>query len=219
MMKKLLLASFIFFYSVLLIAQAKDEPGQLNSGQTVHYKKDISISASPDLLLNTPNGNIIAGGLKLRVFAGKRFSFDTDILFGHHFMQFAPGIIGLPAFLLGSELGFGTEDSDNTFTEFIIIGALIILSVEHCAYHIPVSRSTDISPYLSLLRFRQFTNVADSENDDKVEASACIGAGLELNKYFKNFVVSPYFDYTKGYSGPIHGFTFGINLGYYFSNK
>ena len=219
MMKKLLLTFSIFLFSVVLVAQIQDEPEQLNFGQTVHSKKDVSISASPDILFNTLNGNIIAGGLKLRVFVGKRFSFDSDIMFGRHFMQLAPGIIGIPAILFGYELGFGSEEGDNTFAEFIIMGVLMVLSVEHFAYHIPVKGYIDISPYVSLLRFRQFTNVANSENADGVEGSACFAVGLEVNKYFKKFILSPYADYSIGYSGPIRGFTCGINFGYYLSYK
>jgi hypothetical protein len=219
MMKKLLLIFSIFLFSVVLVAQIQDEPEQLNSGKTVHSKKDVSISASPDILFNTLNGNIIAGGLKLRVFVGKRFSFDSDIMFGRHFIQLAPGIIGIPAILLGYELGFGSEEGDNTFAEFLIMGVLMVLSVEHFAYHIPVKGYIDISPYVSLLRFRQFTNVANSENADGVEGSACFAVGLEVNKYFKKFILSPYADYSIGYSGPIRGFTCGINFGYYFSYK
>ena len=219
LMKKLTLLFTIFIFPVILAAQTQDEPEQLKSDQTVHSKGDFSISASPDILFDTPNGSFIAGGLKLRVFVGKRFSFDSDVLFGRHFMQIAPGIIGIPAILLGYEMGFGIEEGDNTFEEFLIMGVLIVLSVEHFAYHIPVKGYTDISPYVSLLRFRQFSNVADSENDDGIEGSACFAVGLEVNKYFKKFVVSPYADYSVGYSGPIHGVTCGINFGYYFSSK
>ena len=96
-MKKLLFTFSIFLLSVVMVAQIQDEPELLNSGQTVHFKKDVSISASPDILFNTLNGNIIAGGLKIRVFVGERFSFDSDIMFGQNFMQLAPGIIGIPA--------------------------------------------------------------------------------------------------------------------------
>jgi hypothetical protein len=219
MMKMLLLTFTIFLLPVVLVGQKQEIPDQLNSSQTVHSKKDFSISASPGILFNTPKGNIIAGGLKIRVFVGKRFSFDSDIMLGQNFMQLAPGIIGIPAILFGNELGFGSGEGDNTFTEFIIIGMLMVLSVEHVAYHIPVKGYTDISPYVSLLRFRQFTNVANSENADGVEGSACFAVGLEVNKYFKNFILSPYADYSMGYSGTIRGFTCGINFGYYFSHK
>ena len=202
-----------------MVAQIQDEPEPLNSGQTAHSKRDASISVSPNILFNTLNGTHIAGGLKLRMFVGERFSFDSDIMFGRNFMQLAPGIVGLPAMLLGYELGFGSGEEDNTFTEFLIMGALILLSFEHFAYHIPVKYYTDISPYVSLLRIRQFTNVTNSENADGFENSACFAVGLEVNKYFKRFFLSPYVDYSVGYSGPIHGFTCGLNCGYYFSNK
>jgi hypothetical protein len=218
-MKKLLFTFSIFLFSAALVAQIQDKPEELNPGLTVHSKKDFSISASPDILFNTPNGNIIAGGIKLRVFVGKRFSFDSDVMFGQNFMQLSPGVIGIPAILLGYELGFGSDEEDNSFAEFLIMGALMVLSVEHFAYHIPVKGYIDISPYMSLLRFRQFTNVANSENADGIEGSACFAAGIEVNKYFKKFILSPYADYNVGYSGPIHGFTCGINFGYYFSYK
>jgi hypothetical protein len=218
-MKKLLLTFSIFLFSVVLVAQIQDEPELLNSGQTVHSIRDVCISASPDILFNTQNGNIIAGGLKLRAFVGKRFSFDSDIVFGRHFMQIGPGIIGIPAILLGYELGFGIEEGDKTFEEFIIMGVLMVLSVEHFAYHIPLKGFIDISPYVSLLRFRQFTNNVNSENDEGVEGSACFAVGLEVNKYFRKLILSPYADYSIGYSAPIHGFTCGINFGYYFSYK
>jgi hypothetical protein len=218
-MKKLLLIFSLILFPAGLFAQIQDESERLNSGQTVHSKRDVSISASPNILFNTLNGTLMAGGLKLRVFAGERFSFDTDMMFGRNFVQLAPGIVGLPAILLGYELGFGSGEEDNTFTEFLIMGALILLSVEHFAYHIPVKYYTDISPYVSLLRFRQFTNVTNSENTDGFENSACFAVGLEVNKYFKKFVLSPYADYSIGYSGPIRGFTCGINFGYYLSYK
>jgi len=218
-MKKLPLMLAIFLFPVILAAQLQDETEQLNSDQTVHSKGDFSIAASPAILFDTPNGSVIAGGLKLRVFVGKRFSFDSDVLFGKHFLQIAPGIVGIPAILLGYGMGFGIEEEDNTFEEFLIMGALIVLSVEHFAYHIPVKGHADISPYLSLLRFRQFTNVADSENDDGAESSACFAVGIEINKYFKKFIISPYADYSAGYSGNMHGVTCGINFGYYFSSK
>jgi hypothetical protein len=61
--------------------------------------------------------------------------------------------------------------------------------------------------------------VENSKNSDGVESAACFAAGLEVIKYFKRFVLSPYVDYCTGYSGPIHGFTCGINCGYYFPSR
>ena len=212
-MEKLLPILCIFLITEVLIAQEQDEPVLMNSGQTIHSRSDFSISASSGFLVNSPIGNVIAGGLKIRVFVSKRFSFDSEIMFGRHFLQLAPGIIGIPAVLFGGTLGSGTEEDGQSFSEFLIIGAFIILSVEHFAYHIPVNKFVDISPYVSLLRFRQFENAAISENADGVESSACFAVGLELNKYLKKFILSPYVDYGVAYSGAIRGFTYGINFG------
>lgn len=184
-----------------------------------HSKWDFSISASPDFLFDTPKGNFFAGGLKFRLFVGQGFSFDSDFMIGRDFLQIAPGIVGIPAILLSTELGFGTEENEQSLAEFLIIGALIVLSVEHFAYHIPVRGYIDISPYVSLLRFRQFNNIPVSENPDGYVGSACFATGLEINKYFGKFFLSPYADYNIGYSGKLRGFTCGINFGYYFSNK
>jgi hypothetical protein len=218
-MEKLLLILSILLLSDVLGAQVQDEPELLNSDQTIHSKTDFSIAVSSGFLVNSPNGNIIAGGLKLRVFVSKRFSFDTDCLFGRNFIQLGPGIVGIPAVLLGGVFVSGDSDEGQSLSELLIIGALIVLSVEHFAYHIPVKGFTDISPYVSLLRFRQFGNVSNSEQADEVEGSACFAFGLEINKYFGKFILSPYTDYSIAYSGITRGFTCGINFGYYFSGK
>jgi hypothetical protein len=42
--------------------------------------------------------------------------------------------------------------------------------------------------------------VENSKNSDGVESAACFAAGLEVIKYFKRFVLSPYVDYCTGYS-------------------
>jgi hypothetical protein len=216
-MNKLFFTLSIFLISEILLAQQQEEHVVLNPGHTVHFKKDVSISASPGLLFNTPNGDLFAGGLKIRAFVGNRFSFDSDIMFGRDFMQLCPGIIGIPAILLGYQLGFGFEEGD--FAEFLIMGALMLMSAEHFAYHIPVRGKTDISPYVSLLRFRQFTNIPDSEIPDDINGGLCFATGLEVNKYFGNFILSPYADYSIGYAGTFRGFTCGLNLGYYIPNK
>jgi hypothetical protein len=218
-MKSLLLSLGILIFSNIMVVKAQVEPDSLLSGLTVHSAKDFSISASPDILFSTPNGRVFSGGLKIRAFAGKRFSFDSDILLGKNFMQIGPGIIGIPALLFSNGLGFGTDEGDQSFQEFLIMSAFILLSAEHFAYHIPIKNYTDISPYVSLLRFRQFTNVPGSQNTDGVEGSACFAAGLEINKYINRFMLSPYIDYSTAYSGAFRGFTCGVNFGYYVSNK
>jgi hypothetical protein len=80
-----------------------------------HVFGDITISVSPNLLFNTPNVFQMAGGLKLRMFMGKRVSFDTDIVFGRDYVHGGPGIIGIPAWILvfGSN---NIESEDNSFS-------------------------------------------------------------------------------------------------------
>lgn len=217
-MKKYYLALSFFLISALLYAQIQEEPEFKNCDQIVHYKKDVSISFSPNMLFNTPCGRIFAGGMQIRMFVGKRFSFDSDLMIGRDFLQLGPGIFGLPALLLGYNWSFGTGEEDNTFTEFLIMGIAVLLSAEHFSYHFPVKENTEISPYISFLRFRSFDNAENSENGYG-ESSACFAAGLEINTYFKRFIFSPYIDYTIGYSGPINGFTCGINCGYYLPSR
>jgi hypothetical protein len=214
-MESLLLSLGILIFSDIMVVKAQVEVDSLASGLTVHSTRDFSISASTCLLLNSPNGNVFSAGLKIRAFVGKRFSFDSEILFGKNFMQIGPGIIGIPALLFSDGIGFGSDEGEQSFQEFLIISALIVLSAEHFTYHIPAKNNTDISPYVSLLRFRQFTNVPGSQNADGVVGSACFGAGLEINKYLNNFIISPYIDYSSAYSGAFRGITCGINLGYY----
>ena len=79
-------------------------------------------------------------------------------------MHFGPGIFGIPILYFLSEYSGwndddypGDESEGNTLTEMLIMGALVILSVEHMAYHIPLSPGTDLSPYVSLLRLNQLS--------------------------------------------------------------
>jgi hypothetical protein len=214
-MKKYCLIFSLFLVSSLLYAQVSEIQGHKISGQIIHYKKDVSISLSPNILFNTPDGRIIAGGMQIRMFVGRRFSFDSDLMIGRDFLQLGPGIFGLPALLLGYNWSFGTDEEDNTFTEFLVMGIAVLLSAEHFSYHFPVTNNTEISPYVSLLRYRNFGNAKNGYG----ESSACFAVGCEVNKYFKRFILSPYMDYTIGYSSPINGFTTGINCGYYLPGR
>jgi hypothetical protein len=52
-----------------------------------HSFGDLSISASPTIFFNTPNGVQLAGGLRLKFFMSKRISFDTDLVFGRDYIH------------------------------------------------------------------------------------------------------------------------------------
>jgi hypothetical protein len=217
-MKKLLITSAIFLYALSLFSQTYNEtdPGPTPIG--LHSKRDASISLSSGMITNNPFESQFAGGVKIRMFVGKRVSFDTDLMIGKNYFHLGPGIVGLPLLILGTELGFSSDD-DGSFGLLLFKLAAMALSAEHIAYHFPVQNNTDISPYVSLLRFKQLTiddlNIAPEDN----YAHASFVAGLEFNRYFKRFVLSPYAEYNIAYDSYIKGFNFGVNFGYYIPVK
>jgi len=182
----------------------------------VHVAGDFSIAGSPNILFNTPNGVQFAGGLKLRMFLGKRISFDTDIVFGRDYFHAGPGIIGLPLWILFFRPQ-GLNASDNTtFSEFLFYLAAMVLSAEHVAYHIPAKSVLDISPYMSLLRYKSSYKYGDYTNPNYAGDQFSFALGVEINRYFKRFQLSPYIEYNVGYADHISGINTGVYCGYYF---
>jgi hypothetical protein len=212
-MKKFLLALTIILSPVELSGQLQNEPGNQVPGQITHSFKDISISLSPNVLFNTPNGTQIAGGLKMRMFLGKRFSVDSELILGNDYTLAGPGLIGIPAWLLG--FSFGDEEG-GTFSDLFVAGLLILVTAEHTAYHIPLNNSMELSPYISLLRLKQTYKYGYYDHPDVTEDQACFGFGLEANKYFNKFVLSPYVEFNMGYTDHRPGINTGIYFGYYF---
>ena len=223
-MKTLLLNVGFILLSCIITAQeinSTNKPDDLTSG-IVHGAGDITISASPNLVSNFSYETLFAGGIKLSVFMGKRFSFDSDIVFGKDYVHFGPGIIGLPLFLIffaPGEATFDSDEGDTSFGSFMAKIVLMVCSAEHFAYHIPLNNNLEIAPYTSLLRFKQLSNVEGSINPDEIESAICFAIGAEMNTYFKNFVLSPYIDYNNAYNGSLHGLNLGVYLGYNFARK
>jgi hypothetical protein len=227
-MKKTLSAFSLFILSLALWGQTQNESGTIPSDKFRHTFSDASIALSPNILFNTPKGNIPAGGLRIKMYVSKRFSFDSDLMIGHQYAYFGPGVIGIPLWYSVASLFFGNDESydfgpdeangDNI--SMYLIGALIMLaSAEHFAYHLPLRNYTEISPYVSFLRFKQFHTKENTDNQDDTESPVCFAAGLELNRYFKRFILTPYIDYDLSYKGHFHSLNCGIYLGYYFQNK
>lgn len=150
---------------------------------------------------------------------GKNFSFDSDLMIGKDFIQLGPGLLGLSVLLLGFDWEIGTGEDQNGLSEIILMGIAVLFSAEHFSFHFPVAKNTEISPYISLLRFRQFNSKTLEENGKPAPGALCFAGGLEINRYFNRFLLSPYIDYTAGYSQPIKGFTGGIHFGYYFTGR
>lgn len=208
----------MFLNAFSLFSQTNHETDLRLLQNELHSKGDVSVSLSGNMITNNPFESQFAGGVKMRMFVGKRVSFDADLVIGKDYVHFGPGIIGLPLWFLGTELGFSSDEEDS-FAWFLFKLTAMALSAEHIAFHFPVQSKTDISPFISVLRFKQLTiddlNVAPGNN----YVHACFVAGLELNQYFKRFVLSPYAEYNIAYDGYIKGFNFGVNLGYYFPEK
>jgi hypothetical protein len=79
-----------------------------------------------------------------------------------------------------------------------------------------VSNNMEFSPFVSMLRFKQL-NINEIPNSGKKNtAHASFVAGMEFNRYYKRFMVSPYLEYNIAYDGYFRGFNLGINIGYYF---
>lgn len=216
-MKKISLILLALLLPLVFFGQVQDNGDFSRAGFDNHGVKDVSISlVAPNMLLDNRLGTLPGAGLKMRVFVAKRFSFDSDLILGRDYLHFGPGIAGLPLWMLASGAGLGfSGDNDNSLTEFLIMGALMLLSAEHFAYHAPVAKGLEISPYLSLLRFKQLNDVMDSESPDGTVSSANAAIGLEINKYVRRMVISAYADFETAYNGSGQGVNLGFCVGYY----
>jgi len=217
-MKRILFSIPVLLFSLTLFAQEQNTTDSLPLSYNIHSRGDAGISLSGNMIMNDPFGSQFAGGVKIRMFLGKRVSFDSDLAVGKDYVHFGPGIIGLPLWILGAELGFSSDD-DDSFALFLFKLAAMALSAEHIACHFPVKNNTDFSPYVSVLRFKQFNNDNLNATLEDTGSHICFVAGLELNQYFKRFVLSPYAEYNIAYDGYTQGFNFGMNFGYYLPMK
>lgn len=214
-MKKKILAIVILLTVVCLTVSSQNDRPVIGAEST-HGYRDFSISLSPDLIFDTPYGTLFAGGLKMRFFVGKRFSFDSELLVGKNFTQFGPGLIGIPIWLLAFK---GNNDNDYNLSDLAVMAVLVLLSTEHFAYHVPLNNSTDLSTYVSLLRLETTYRRGKLSTPDPNEFQAAFGVGLELNKYFKHFLISPYIEYNRAYSSHAPGFNAGVYFGLYLPHR
>jgi hypothetical protein len=183
-----------------------------------HIFGDKMLSVSPNILFNTPNGVQVAGGIKFKIFLSKRISLDTDLVFGRDYFHGGPGLIAIPFWLLQtSGSPFATDEFD--FNGFFFVLAATVLSFEHISYHIPAKGNLDISPYMSLLRFKYAQKYGNYSDPDVTGEQLSYALGVELNKYFGRFVLSPYTEFNMGYKDHIPGFNLGVYCGIYFLKK
>ena len=174
-----------------------------------HFAGEKKISLSPNIITIPDFGSRLAGGLKFQVFLGKRLSLDADLIVGKDYIQGGPGIIAIPFWLLFfSQSGF-ESDNFGSFTEFLIMVAAGVLSFEHLSYHIPLKNDWEISPFVSLLRFKQFTPPENVNSYGQLS----FATGIQMDKYFGRFFISPYAEYNIGYSDGVSGFNAGVGFG------
>ena len=184
--------------------------------KTINHSLGQSIlSISPSFLLNTPNGVQLAGGIKFQLFLGKRLSIDADLVFSKDYFHLGPGIIGVPIGLWG--LSF--DDEEAPLQSFLFSVAAVALSFEHLSYHIPVNDDLDISPYVSLLRYKSSYEHKNLSDPDFIGQQLSFASGVQINKYYGKFVFSPYCEYNIGYKDLDSRFNIGIYSGIYFTGK
>jgi hypothetical protein len=212
-MNQLIKGSVIIFALGLMTLPLRSQEKRL-----VNHRAGQSIlSASPTVLLNTPNGVQLAGGIKFQIFLGKRLSIDADIVFSNDYVHFGPGIIGVPLGLFAWNSEEDTEFED--FNSFLLAIAAIALSFEHISYHIPVRSDFDIAPFISLLRYKS-SYLHDYPGDpDIVGEQLSFATGVQVNRYYGRFVLSPYGEFNLGYRDLAPRINLGVYLGYYFRGK
>jgi hypothetical protein len=203
--KPLLLSIAVLLSASTLFGQEPNAPNSPPLSSPIHSPGDASISLSGNVVSNAHLGSRLVGGFKMRVFVGNRISLDADLLIRKGYSHFGPGLLGLPLWLLDAETGSSGEE-DGSFRLFLLKMATGALSVEHIAYHLPIRNTIDISPFVSALRLTQLEGNT---------LHATFVAGVEVNRYVKRFVLSPYIEYSIAYGGDFRGFNVGMNFGYY----
>ena len=183
-----------------------------------NYKRGSSFSVSPNVLINTPNGVKLAGGLKTRFFVSNRISLDADLVLSRKYIHCGPGILAVP-FLLFQPDAINSDYMFDTFGDFLVFLGFYFLSFEHIAYHIPLKQFADISPYVSLLRFKTAVEEEYLINNNSGTGQLSFASGIELNKYFGRFILSPYVEYNIGYLDHVSGINLGIYCGIFFPPK
>ena len=90
-MKTILLLSIAILAAFFAFGQSLSESQPLS--YNIHSRGDASISLSGNRLMNDPFGSQFAGGVKIRMFLGKRVSFDSDLVFGKDYVHFGPELL------------------------------------------------------------------------------------------------------------------------------
>ena len=201
-----------------VIYPASDSLKQANKIRN-HSKGQSMLLASPTVLLNTPKGVQVAGGIKYQLFISERFSMDADFVIGKDYWHLGPGLLGLPLGLLFINQSSDIESNSDSWLTFLIGVAAVALSFEHISYHIPVNSNLDISPYVSLMRYKSSHANYNRSDTTFVGEQLSFATGMQINKYSGRYVFSPYVEYNLGYKDLASRFNVGVYFGLYFARN
>jgi hypothetical protein len=215
MKTKLSILTIVMLFSLPAFSQleyniAKDKTDGHVELYNRHFPGEKKISLSPNIITSPDFGTIMAGGLKFQVFLGKRLSLDADFVVGKHYLHGGPGIIAVPFWLLFFSQSGLESDEGFGFKDFLFMVVAGVLSFEHLSYHIPLKNDLEISPFVSFLRYKQYTPTEDINADG---GQLSFATGIQMDRYFGRFFISPYAEYNIGYSDGISGFNAGVGFG------
>jgi len=217
------LGIFTLFHFLSLYSYSQVEPVELNQPYSAEFG-DFRIGLAPVLLGNTPNGLQFGGRIYLSTYINKYLSFDTDLCISSDYIHAGPGIIGIPLAMLflidSSDLeddDEGTELSKDGIIFFLLRVTMVVLSVEHISGHIPVYNDLEISPYISVLRYRSQYAHSGEMPENQIPQQLCFATGLSIHKGFGRFVLSPFIEYNIGYRDKISGYITGLECSMRFS--
>jgi hypothetical protein len=201
-----------FLFSILILLQLKSQD-LVFEGKELLFKfspRDFILQLSPNYVYREDAFPRITGSINMQYFVAGNVSINGNLSIGQDYIHFGPGLLGIPLISLGGLRTWLAAD------EFLLFLVIVAGSFENTAFHFPVSHNLDISPYFSLLRFQYLYEPPTSQYND---FSLSLALGSRLNIFFaEQWIIAPYFEYTRTYFSRFNGFQGGILIGYYFKS-
>lgn len=155
---------------------------------------------------------IHAATIKSELMISKRFGAEMTIAGAKDYAQYGIQNLLLPLGIVWSKSG---KNKGGGF--LLLIGGVLAL-LEQTNYHIPLSSSMEVVPYLSVLGLRYIYD-RENQNTSHIYSSWSLGTKLTLTTQ-KNWFIQGYAETgSLYYSKTPDTFQAGITLGYIFKNK
>jgi len=209
--QQILLFSLLILHSFEVIPQDLVYTGK---GKFDHSHRDIILEVSPNYIYREDAFPRIAAGFNMQYFLTRYISINGYLTAGEDYAHFNIGLLGVPLLSLGGLKNYDLfAESDAGF----IILLLILGSFDNLSFHIPVTSTTEISPYISFFKI-QYLYQSNYPHINDFNITFCLGT--RLNMYLNDkFVIAPYFEFNRLYGKGVNGFHGGIHLGYYFHTR